>query len=100
MIVVDDAVTKKETFRILLFSIFITQFLRSCTLVTWGNLFRHEVLMKHPVIVETAIKFLKASMNNLVRVSRSAEIYSYIYPYFDVWVFDNVLFSFVDRITF
>ncbi|XP_062864939.1 exportin-5 [Trichomycterus rosablanca] len=42
-------------------------FLRSSTLVTWGNLFRHEVLMKNPVVIETAITFLKVSMNNLLR---------------------------------
>uniref|UniRef100_A0A4W4ESG8 Exportin-5 n=1 Tax=Electrophorus electricus TaxID=8005 RepID=A0A4W4ESG8_ELEEL len=44
-----------------------SQFLRSSTLTTWGNVFRHEVLSKDPVIVQMAIKYLKATTTNLVK---------------------------------
>uniref|UniRef100_A0A4W4ETG5 Importin N-terminal domain-containing protein n=1 Tax=Electrophorus electricus TaxID=8005 RepID=A0A4W4ETG5_ELEEL len=39
----------------------------SSTLTTWGNVFRHEVLSKDPVIVQMAIKYLKATTTNLVK---------------------------------
>lgn len=44
------------------------QFLKSCTLATWGALFKHEVLSKDAVIVQMAVKYLKVSMTNLVKV--------------------------------
>lgn len=46
------------------------QFLKSSTLATWGSLFRHETLSKEAVVVEMAIKYLRASMINLVKVRR------------------------------
>lgn len=48
--------------------IFVLQFLKSSTLMSWGALFRHETLSKDAVVVEMAIKFLRASMTNLVKV--------------------------------
>ncbi|XP_053475356.1 exportin-5 isoform X2 [Ictalurus furcatus] len=44
-----------------------SQFLRSCTQTTWGSMFRHEVLSKEPVIIQMAVKYLKAAMTNLVK---------------------------------
>uniref|UniRef100_A0A8C9TQJ6 Exportin 5 n=1 Tax=Scleropages formosus TaxID=113540 RepID=A0A8C9TQJ6_SCLFO len=44
-----------------------SQFLRSSTQLTWGTLFRHEVLSKHPVIVEVTSKYMRATMTNLVK---------------------------------
>uniref|UniRef100_A0A669F2I5 Exportin-5 n=1 Tax=Oreochromis niloticus TaxID=8128 RepID=A0A669F2I5_ORENI len=53
---------KKMTF------LFISlQFLKSSTMATWGALFRHEALSKDAVVVEMAVKFLRASMTNLVK---------------------------------
>uniref|UniRef100_A0AAR2JCZ8 Importin N-terminal domain-containing protein n=1 Tax=Pygocentrus nattereri TaxID=42514 RepID=A0AAR2JCZ8_PYGNA len=46
-----------------------SQFLRSSTQTTWGNMFRHEVLSKDPVVAQMAVKYLKAAMTNLVKVS-------------------------------
>lgn len=50
------------------------QFLRSCTQTTWGSMFRHEVLSKEPVIIQMAVKYLKAAMTNLVKVSEKSFI--------------------------
>ncbi|XP_046699270.1 exportin-5 isoform X1 [Silurus meridionalis] len=44
-----------------------SQFLRSCTQTTWGNMFRHEVLSKEPVITQMTVKYLNATMTNLVK---------------------------------
>lgn len=49
---------------------FVLQFLKSSTQATWGALFRHETLSKDPVVVEMAIKYLRACMTNLVKVRR------------------------------
>uniref|UniRef100_A0AAR2IJZ5 Exportin-5 n=1 Tax=Pygocentrus nattereri TaxID=42514 RepID=A0AAR2IJZ5_PYGNA len=48
-----------------------SQFLRSSTQTTWGNMFRHEVLSKDPVVAQMAVKYLKAAMTNLVKVSET-----------------------------
>lgn len=48
--------------------ILLLQFLKSSTLATWGCLFRHEALSKEAVVVEMAVKYLKVSMTNLVKV--------------------------------
>lgn len=37
--------------------------------MTWGNLFRHEILSKDPVIGQMTIKYLRAAKINLVKVS-------------------------------
>ncbi|XP_073338739.1 exportin-5 isoform X2 [Pagrus major] len=52
---------------ILAFTTHSSQFLKSSTLATWGSLFRHETLSKEAVVVEMAIKYLRASMTNLVK---------------------------------
>ncbi|XP_027030360.1 exportin-5 [Tachysurus fulvidraco] len=44
-----------------------SQFLRSCTQTTWGNIFRHEVLSKEPVVIQMVVKYLNATMTNLVK---------------------------------
>ncbi|KAJ8384765.1 hypothetical protein AAFF_G00198510 [Aldrovandia affinis] len=44
-----------------------SQFLRSSTQMTWGTLFRHEILSKDPVIVKMTMKYLRATMHNLVK---------------------------------
>ncbi|KAM7385564.1 hypothetical protein PAMP_001643 [Pampus punctatissimus] len=51
----------------LAFTTHSSQFLKSCTLATWGALFKHETLSKEAVVVQMAVKFLKASMINLVK---------------------------------
>ncbi|NXA32685.1 XPO5 protein, partial [Eudromia elegans] len=45
-----------------------SQFLRSSTQITWGALFRHEVLSRDPLLLATIPKYLRASMTNLVKV--------------------------------
>lgn len=45
-----------------------SQFLRSSTQVTWGSLFRHEVLSKDPMTMAITSKYVRASMTNLVKV--------------------------------
>lgn len=57
------------------FVFFLLQFLKSSTLATWGSLFRHETLSKEAVVVEMAIKYLRASMTNLVKVSQWFQCY-------------------------
>ncbi|KAM8738359.1 exportin-5 isoform 3-T3 [Acanthopagrus schlegelii] len=52
---------------ILAFTTHSSQFLKSSTLATWGSLFRHETLSKEAVVVEMAIKYLRASMTNLIK---------------------------------
>uniref|UniRef100_A0A7N6BN93 Exportin-5 n=1 Tax=Anabas testudineus TaxID=64144 RepID=A0A7N6BN93_ANATE len=52
---------------LLAFTTHSSQFLKSSTLATWGALFRHETLSKEAVVVEMAIKYLRASMTNLVK---------------------------------
>ncbi|GAA6098173.1 exportin-5 [Tachysurus ichikawai] len=44
-----------------------SQFLRSCTQTTWGNIFRQEVLSKEPVVIQMVVKYLNATMTNLVK---------------------------------
>ncbi|XP_064173017.1 exportin-5 isoform X1 [Anguilla rostrata] len=51
----------------LAFTTHSSQFLRSSTQITWGTLFRHEVLSKDPVIVKMTVRYLKATVNNLVK---------------------------------
>ncbi|KAM9726861.1 exportin-5 [Menidia menidia] len=57
----------KYTEALLAFTTHSSQFLKSCTLSTWGALFRHETLSKDAVVTEMAVKYLKASMTNLVK---------------------------------
>nr|XP_054485517.1 exportin-5 isoform X2 [Agelaius phoeniceus] len=45
-----------------------SQFLRSSTQITWGALFRHEVLSRDPLLLAVVPKYLRASMTNLVKV--------------------------------
>ncbi|XP_015276977.1 PREDICTED: exportin-5 [Gekko japonicus] len=45
-----------------------SQFLRSSTQITWGALFRHEVLSRDPVLLAIIPKYLRASMTNLVKM--------------------------------
>ncbi|XP_070772253.1 exportin-5 [Enoplosus armatus] len=52
---------------LLAFTTHSSQFLKSSTLATWGALFRHETLSKDAVVVEMTIKYLRASMTNLVK---------------------------------
>ncbi|XP_041803307.1 exportin-5 [Chelmon rostratus] len=52
---------------LLAFTTHSSQFLKSSTLATWGSLFRHETLSKEAVVVEMTIKYLRASMTNLVK---------------------------------
>lgn len=44
------------------------QFLRSSTQMTWGALFRHEVLSRDPLLLAIIPKYLRACMTNLVKV--------------------------------
>ncbi|XP_030627433.1 exportin-5 [Chanos chanos] len=44
-----------------------SQFLRSSTQMTWASLFRHEVLSKDPAVAQMTVKFMKATMTNLVK---------------------------------
>lgn len=46
----------------------LPQFLKSSTQVTWGTFFRHEVLSKDIVVVQVAIRYLKETRTNLVKV--------------------------------
>uniref|UniRef100_UPI0037E7BD73 exportin-5 n=1 Tax=Semicossyphus pulcher TaxID=241346 RepID=UPI0037E7BD73 len=57
----------KYTEAFLAFTTHSSQFLKSSTLATWGSLFRHETLSKDAVVVEMAVKYLRASMTNLVK---------------------------------
>uniref|UniRef100_A0A3B4U589 Exportin-5 n=1 Tax=Seriola dumerili TaxID=41447 RepID=A0A3B4U589_SERDU len=57
----------KYTEALLAFTTHSSQFLKSSTLATWGALFRHETLSKDAVVVEMAVKYLRASMTNLVK---------------------------------
>uniref|UniRef100_A0A674I2Z8 Exportin-5 n=1 Tax=Terrapene triunguis TaxID=2587831 RepID=A0A674I2Z8_9SAUR len=45
-----------------------SQFLRSSTQITWGALFRHEILSRDPLLLAMIPKYLRASMTNLVKV--------------------------------
>uniref|UniRef100_A0A8C7TAI9 Importin N-terminal domain-containing protein n=1 Tax=Oncorhynchus mykiss TaxID=8022 RepID=A0A8C7TAI9_ONCMY len=45
----------------------LSAFLRSSTQITWGTLFRHEILSKDPVIIQMTIKYFRATMTNLVK---------------------------------
>ncbi|XP_050805968.1 exportin-5 isoform X2 [Gopherus flavomarginatus] len=45
-----------------------SQFLRSSTQITWGALFRHEILSRDPLLLTMISKYLRASMTNLVKV--------------------------------
>ncbi|XP_029448694.1 exportin-5 isoform X1 [Rhinatrema bivittatum] len=50
------------------FTVHPSQFLRSSTQVTWGALFRHEVLSQDPLLRSMIPKYLRACMTNLVKV--------------------------------
>ncbi|XP_051008849.1 exportin-5 [Acomys russatus] len=45
-----------------------SQFLRSSTHMTWGALFRHEILSRDPLLLAIIPKYLRASMTNLVKM--------------------------------
>nr|XP_056708505.1 exportin-5 [Euleptes europaea] len=45
-----------------------SQFLRSSTQITWGAIFRHEILSHDPLLLAIIPKYLRASMTNLVKV--------------------------------
>ncbi|OCT77469.1 exportin-5 isoform X2 [Xenopus laevis] len=45
-----------------------SQFLTSSTMLTWGTLFRHEVLSRDPHLIAAVPDFLRASMVSIVRV--------------------------------
>ncbi|KAM6461802.1 exportin-5 isoform 3-T3 [Liasis olivaceus] len=45
-----------------------SQFLRSSTQITWGALFRHEVLSRDPLLLAIIPNYLQASMTNLVKL--------------------------------
>ncbi|TKS85625.1 Exportin-5 [Collichthys lucidus] len=57
----------KYTEALLAFTTHSSQFLKSSTQATWGCLFRHEIMSKDAVVVEMTIKYLRASMTNLVK---------------------------------
>ncbi|XP_024152409.1 exportin-5 [Oryzias melastigma] len=57
----------KYTEALLAFTTHPSQFLKSCTLATWGALFKHEVLSKEAVVVQMAVNYLKVSMTNFVK---------------------------------
>ncbi|XP_073691324.1 exportin-5 [Garra rufa] len=57
----------KYTEALFAFTTHPSQFLRSSTQMTWGNLFRHEILSKDPVVGQMAIKYLRAARINLVK---------------------------------
>ncbi|XP_056147857.1 exportin-5 [Lampris incognitus] len=42
-------------------------FLKFSTQITWGALFKHEILSKDPAVKETALEYLRATMTNLVK---------------------------------
>uniref|UniRef100_A0A8C5RVF6 Exportin 5 n=1 Tax=Laticauda laticaudata TaxID=8630 RepID=A0A8C5RVF6_LATLA len=44
------------------------RFLRSSTQITWGALFRHEVLSRDPVLLAIIPNYLRACMTNLVKL--------------------------------
>ncbi|XP_029376721.1 exportin-5 isoform X1 [Echeneis naucrates] len=52
---------------LLTFTTHSSQFLKSSTLPTWGALFRHETLLKDPVVLDIVTKYLRTSMINLVK---------------------------------
>uniref|UniRef100_A0A8D0BQW5 Exportin-5 n=1 Tax=Salvator merianae TaxID=96440 RepID=A0A8D0BQW5_SALMN len=62
-----------------------SQFLRSSTQITWGALFRHEVLSRDPVLLAMIPKYLRASMTNLVKVGfpSKTDSPSCVYSHFD-----------------
>lgn len=76
----------------------LLQFLKSSTQATWGALFRHETLSKEAVVVEMAVKYLRASMTNLVKVRQweSLPFPVYIEAKLDV----NSTFVFLSRLGF
>ncbi|XP_064806244.1 exportin-5-like [Oncorhynchus masou masou] len=57
----------KYTEAFLAFTTHPSQFLRSSTQITWGTLFRHEILSKDPVIIQMMTKYFRATMTNLVK---------------------------------
>lgn len=52
----------------LAFTIHPSQFLRSSTQMTWGAIFRHEVLSRDRLLLAMIPKYLRACMTNLVKV--------------------------------
>ncbi|XP_056410583.1 exportin-5 [Hyla sarda] len=50
------------------FTVHPSQFLRSSTLMTWGSIFRHEVLSKDAAVKAMVPEFLRISMSNVVKV--------------------------------
>lgn len=67
MLAVEMAVLKSFSIPFF-FPLFPIQFLRSSTQITWGALFRHEVLSRDPLLLAMIPKYLRASMTNLVKV--------------------------------
>lgn len=57
-----------KSFSVPVFPSLPPQFLRSSTQITWGALFRHEVLSRDPLLLAMIPKYLRASMTNLVKV--------------------------------
>ncbi|XP_075874583.1 exportin-5 [Nelusetta ayraudi] len=49
------------------FTTHASQVLKSFTLSTWGSLFRHETLSKEAVVHDMAVKYVRASMVNLLK---------------------------------
>uniref|UniRef100_A0A3B4G5E6 Exportin 5 n=1 Tax=Pundamilia nyererei TaxID=303518 RepID=A0A3B4G5E6_9CICH len=66
-LVVSLAIFNKYMEALLAFTTHSSQFLKSSTMATWGALFRHEALSKDAAVVKMAVKFLRASMTNLVK---------------------------------
>uniref|UniRef100_H3CTC2 Exportin-5 n=1 Tax=Tetraodon nigroviridis TaxID=99883 RepID=H3CTC2_TETNG len=52
---------------LLAFTTHSSQFLKSSTLITWANLFRHETLSQEEVVVQMAVRYLRACMTNFVK---------------------------------
>ncbi|TNM99958.1 hypothetical protein fugu_012991 [Takifugu bimaculatus] len=52
---------------LLAFTTHSSQFLKSSTLITWANLFRHETLSREEAVVQMAVRYLRACMTNFVK---------------------------------
>ncbi|XP_045150698.1 exportin-5 [Echinops telfairi] len=70
---VDSDVKTPENFgkyleSFLAFTIHPSQFLRSSTQMTWGALFRHEILSRDALLLAIIPKYLRASMTNLLKM--------------------------------
>uniref|UniRef100_A0A8C5MZE0 Exportin 5 n=1 Tax=Leptobrachium leishanense TaxID=445787 RepID=A0A8C5MZE0_9ANUR len=72
-VVTDPQATAPENFgkyldALLAFTRHPSLFLRNSTLLTWGSLFRHELLSKDPQMLATVPRFMQIAMNNIVKV--------------------------------